>query len=565
MLSIKTVKIHGMKDKRWTLRDKLNQYRGIIKLNKREKKIKKNEASRNRKRISRELNKLKNEVKNYREIVKEVQEGDSRRIHTLLQGHKDFMLALENKNPGTVYKAVSEDVCLRRNQLDKLYNLKRQKIREFFNLKLECTELEEKYEEQNRKVEPDKHQQKIVALYQKYIGEEKSAKATTATYNSILKILVKDGIYYNALLDALQSDRDEQCKVIYSATLLGQLAAEDLDDTREKYKKLAKDVWFNMKEREKTLKITRNEVEKLWANCRSLVRVESLNELKKIEEIVKKNDKIDDNNQLEMKKLEETFVKVKNALMVRSYDELLTRFEEQANQRERLLEKFKSILEKHSLILDKKNKASMILANLDHSMVTTTGDYKTNKKYMLDEIINQNKRELDYKKLRKTRGELLINIKAGLQNMIGLLIHIKPGKNINTNKKTTKDNDKKKKSKKKIIKDDKDSDDDTNKNEHLKIEKIETNAINLLDVVTKKSIFLYNLSNFDLEDDQVSAARKLYQKYVENFMTKLKYGDGEPEPTGIHVEHEIIDTTVQTRVSIKNRSKQIVETNSRLH
>lgn len=61
----------------------------------------------------------------------------------------------------------------------------------FFFLQLECTELEEKYEEQNRKVEPDKHQQKIVALCQKYTGEEKSAKATTATYNSILKILVK--------------------------------------------------------------------------------------------------------------------------------------------------------------------------------------------------------------------------------------------------------------------------------------------------------------------------------------------------------------------------------------
>lgn len=155
----------------------------------------------------------------------------------------------------------------------------------------------------------------------------------------------------------------------------------------------------------------------------------------------------------------------------------MDRFEEQAHQRERLLEKFKSTLEKHSLILDKKNKASMILANLDHSMVTTTGDYKTNKKYMLDEIINQNKRELDYKKLRKTRGELIINIKAGLQNMIGLLIHIKPGKSINTNKKTTKDHDKKKKNKKKkVIKDEKDSDDDTNKNEHLKIEKIETNG-----------------------------------------------------------------------------------------
>lgn len=81
-------------------------------------------------------------------------------------------------------------------------------------------------------------------------------------------------MYYNALLDALKADRDEQGKVLYRATLLGQLAAEDLDDIRQKYKKMSKEVWINMKERERTLKIARTKVEKLWENCRSLVRVD---------------------------------------------------------------------------------------------------------------------------------------------------------------------------------------------------------------------------------------------------------------------------------------------------
>lgn len=66
----------------------------------------------------------------------------------------------------------------------------------------------------------------------------------------------------------------EQCKVLLRAIFMGQLAAEELDDTREKYKKMARVVWKNMKERERTLNILRSRVENLWADIRELVRVE---------------------------------------------------------------------------------------------------------------------------------------------------------------------------------------------------------------------------------------------------------------------------------------------------
>lgn len=203
----------------------------------------------------------------------------------------------------------------------------------------------------------------------------------------------------------------------------------------------------------------------------------------------------------------------------------------------------------------------MILSNLDHSMITTTGDYKSNKKNILNEIEIQKKREDDFKKLRKLRGELLIKIKAGLQNMVGMLIHVKFGKPIGA-KKSAKDTDKKNKSKKKIevSKDERDYEEDTTKGEVLKLEKLDTDgdkiflnnflkcsidflicynffffiysAVNLLDIVTKKVNILFNLSNFDINEENEIIAKNRYQKYVEDCMTKFKFSYCDPESTG---------------------------------
>lgn len=58
---------------------------------------------------------------------------------------------------------------------------------------------------------------------------------------------------------------------------MGQLAAENLDDIREKYKRMTCVVLRNMKIREQMLSIVRCQVEDLWAYAQSLVRVEVSN------------------------------------------------------------------------------------------------------------------------------------------------------------------------------------------------------------------------------------------------------------------------------------------------
>lgn len=87
-------------------------------------------------------------------------------------------------------------------------------------------------------------------------------------------IYIQDAIYFDALLKAIKDDKKDQCKVIVKTTIMGQLVAENVDDLKQKYKLMTTDVLKNMKERERTLIITRERVADLWEYAKSLVRIE---------------------------------------------------------------------------------------------------------------------------------------------------------------------------------------------------------------------------------------------------------------------------------------------------
>ncbi|XP_063986326.1 uncharacterized protein LOC135167249 [Diachasmimorpha longicaudata] len=555
-----------MRDKRWTIRDKITLYRGILKLHGREKKLRAIDAARARKLTSRELKILSGEVKEYRGILNEVENGDKRRIHTVLQGHKDFQLAYENHNPGTVCDAVDQDNCLKRRQLDKLYYVKRKKMKEFFDHKLELTHLQDEFELQSEVPEPDRDHQRIIALYRKARANETAAKAVRGTYQSMLAILEKETICFDAVLEALKKDKVEQSTVLQRTSTMGQLAAEDLDDTRQLYKRMANDVWKNMKEREGNLKRARTKVKSLWQHARSLVRVESdMDYAEKLKGKMKSV--VDEDLKKQIDELEATFERMKEVLMIRSSDEMFTRFQEQRRKKECLIGQFNRNLEERDLYLNKKEHACVILANLEHSVITTTGQYKANKKESLEQIEYQKRRKADCEKKRRAKGEVLINVRSALLNMLGLLEVVKRGKGSGGGgKKATKDHDKKTREKAKRN-DEKESEDERSmrsfKPDTQRVETVDTDAISLLSRVTKKMMVLYGMSNFDLDEESERNARILYQTYVADVHSKMKFEDEDVEPTGIVVEHEVIDTSVFTREDIKNRSQQIVEANIR--
>ncbi|XP_014613131.1 PREDICTED: uncharacterized protein LOC106791753 [Polistes canadensis] len=392
MLTAKHVKVHKMSDERWTKRDKINQYRGVLKLYE------------------------------YRGIVHDVVTGNKTHLLAILQQYDNFHLAFGQLSKDEIHDRIYQNSELYHRQLDKIRYEKEKLAKQYFDLQVEkCVLLEEEGQE----VQTDHLHQRLSAHLQRSTAKQNGAKAIRTTYITMINILKKDTVYFDALLNALKDDQKDQCKVIVKATVMGQLGAENVDDLKEKYKIITRDVLKHMKERERTLITARERVTDLWGYAKSLVRIESN------EALIKKNANFkgkSDHLESQLKRLEEICEILKDTVLVRSHNELFPRLEEQMKQKKRLINQFNyNIKERNNLVI-KKEESIILLEKLEHTMLSTTGQYRIDKKALLEEIEAQKKRIGDYKELRRSHGELSMKIRAALQNMLLMLVCIKRGK-----------------------------------------------------------------------------------------------------------------------------------------
>ncbi|XP_003708513.2 uncharacterized protein LOC100878388 isoform X2 [Megachile rotundata] len=539
MLAVKgTTVTRTIRDERWTTKDKLDQYRGILKLHAREKKVRLQDSVKLKKRISWQLSSFKRDVNEYRRITSRLTKGiPESRLNNILRTRKDLRLKCHGHATEQICTFVREDNHRKRRQLDKLRYQKKAKLKQCFQLQLEHAELCDDYaREQETPWTENKLQQRLVTRYQRSVAKQNAAKAINVTYASMLDILKQDAVNHDNLLNALKQDRRNQCEAIIKATIMGQLATEETDDVATKYRRIARIVWNNMKQRERTLAVVRDRVEDLWSFARSLIRTES--ETIFTMDITRGTTATNATLEKQITHLEEVFEKVKESLLVRSYRELLSRLEEQTKQRTRLLEQFNRNVKERDSLLNKKNEALSTLSSLQHSLVATTEEYNADRNILLEQIAIQKKRQLDHQNLKKERGELLMDIRAALQNMVAMLVCVRRGGG-KVPKKPTDEMDE-------------------------QMEKMDTEGLTLLSTVSRKVGALFGMSNFEFDHDREQRAKDLYQTYVSDYHSKLKFDDAEVEPAGLFVEHETIDSSVPTRAEIKLRSKQAVETYLRL-
>ncbi|XP_071649914.1 uncharacterized protein [Temnothorax longispinosus] len=483
--------------KTWLIRDKISRYRGILKLHARDKKLQLSQATKLKSIVSRKVASLEVDVKKHREIVTDFRDDAKQHILRLLGDHRRFYLAFNHLKPSEIYAAIYQDCDLKRRFLDKLYYEKKRKLKRGIELQLEYNVLSTELERQSEYL-PNCEQQRLIAQLQRSIAKHNAAKDIYSTYWSMLNILRKDVIFFNTLLNTLKEDQSSQCKAMLKVTVMGQLAAENLDDIRQKYKRMSRVVLRNMKVREQMLSTVQYQVKDLWAYAQSLVRIESVHVFARKDIDVFANNKILEG---QLAHLESICTEVKEVLLVRSYHDLLSRY-------------------KINGIQD-----------------------------MLEQIELEKKREKDLKDQIKAHGELLTNIRAALQSMNTMLLCVRhSGKG--AAKKPVKNGNKKE-----PIANDRE---DVEERDMLaEIEGMDTDVLVLLSKVSKKANILFNISNFDLK--QEDEARDLYHTYVSNYNSGLIFGTGEEEQIGLLVEHEKIDVTVPTRADIKYRSRQAFE------
>lgn len=135
-------------------------------------------------------------------------------------------------------------------------------------------------------------------------------------------------------------------------------------------------------------------------------------------------------------------------------------------QRTRLLEQFDRNVKERDALLLKKKEALSALSNFEYTRVagveeyifnnnfvtmfnlfsyhnlTFSFRYNADKNILLEQIAMQKKRELEKKNVKKEHGELLMDIRAALQNMVAMLVCVKRGNRVPT-KKPTEELDKK--------------------------------------------------------------------------------------------------------------------------
>ncbi|XP_025265806.1 ERC protein 2 isoform X2 [Camponotus floridanus] len=405
----------------WLTRDKISRYRGILKLHARDKKLQLSQATKLKSIVSKKIVSLEVDIKRHREIVTDLSDDGKRHVLGSLADHRLFYLAFSHLKPSEIYAAIYQDCSVKRRLLDKLYYKRKKKLQRGIELQSNRCVLLTDLEEQTEEL-PHCEQQKLIARLQQSITKYDAAKAIYSTYCSMLNILRKDAIFFDSLLNILKEDQSSQCKAMLRVTVMGQLAAESLDDVRQKYKRMTRIVLRNMKIREQMLSTIRCQVDDLWAYAQSLIRVESDHIFAKKDPDVSV-DKILE-NQLAL--LENICIKVKETLLVRSYYDLLSRLETQYKQKRALLARLDTNIKNRDLLLSKKNYALQFLENLKHSTKPTTEQYKINDVHdILEQIETEKKREKDLKEQKKTLGELFTNIRAALLNINMILLCVK--------------------------------------------------------------------------------------------------------------------------------------------
>ncbi|XP_018341706.1 PREDICTED: uncharacterized protein LOC108748178 [Trachymyrmex septentrionalis] len=525
----------------WLIRDKISRYRGILKLHARDKKLQLSQATKLKSIVSKKITSLDVDVKRHYEIVSHLRDGGKQPILRLLTDKRVY-LAVNHLKPSEIYAAIHQDCSSKRRLLDKLYYEKKKRLKRGIELQLEhyvlSTELEEQIE-----YRPNCEQQRLIAQLQRSIAKYKAAKDICSTYWSMLNILKKDAIFFDTLMNILKEDQSSQCKVMLKVTVMGQLAAENLDDIRQKYKRMSRVVWQNMKIREQMLSTVNSQVKDLWAYAQSLVRAES-------DHIFMKKDIDLFNKTLEnqLAHLENICTEVKDVLLVRSYHDLLLRFENQSEHRVALLARLDINIKNREVLLSKKHHALQVLEGLKYS---TKEQYKTNNTQdILEQIEIEKKREKDLREQITAHGELITHVRAALQNMNTMLLCFKHMKEM------VKKPVKNAKKELMII----NGKEDIEERDALaEVERMDTDVLALLSKISQKIHTLFNISNFELQGEKEDQARDLYHTYVSNYNSNLIFGTGEEEPIGLLVEHEMIDVAIPTRADIKYYSRQILE------
>ncbi|XP_037869848.1 uncharacterized protein LOC101737634 [Bombyx mori] len=423
MLSAAKVRIHGMQNDNWVIKDKINQYRGLIKLYERDRKIHEGDLAKQKKRYCRDIRQLRKDINTRREELGVAVYGDKQFLRNAFQEHKRLQLTYMNSQADKVLESIHQENFNKRKQLDRIRYTKKKKMEKFRLTQLESAEMRDRLlYEVGGKLPAEKKEQAVANYVQKANIKKNAALAIKVMYKKILNILKKDSSYFTVVLEALKLDCRAQGKCLMSATEMGQLAIEYLDDRKFEFSKLEKEIKANMKERERTLRLARREVAYLTDSFPDLIRKEEATNLDDLYEV--DEDGSVHSVHWELEEVMAICKRLQKATLVSSFDQILLRLKEQRYQTQRLMMQLALNSAKRDALIEDRKHAIMMLDSLKNVGQEKTALFVQDKKQIRAQLEAEKREEQFLKQSLHEKGKLIIEMKTSLQQINELLSNV---------------------------------------------------------------------------------------------------------------------------------------------
>ncbi|XP_045784996.1 uncharacterized protein LOC123880742 isoform X1 [Maniola jurtina] len=539
MLSAAKVRIHGMQDENWVIKDKINQYRGLIKLYERDRKIHEGDLAKQKKRYSRDIRQLRKDITNKREELEVAVYGDKQFLRNAFQEHRRLQLTYMNSQADKVLESIHQENFNKRKQLDRIRYTKKKKMEQFRQVQLQTAELHDRViYEIGGKLPAEKKEQAVANYVQRANIKKNAALAIKVMYKKILDILKKDSSYFTVVLDALKLDCRAQGKCLMGATEMGQLAMEYLDDRKFEFNKLEKEIKLNMKERERTLKLVRREVAFLTDSFPNLIRKE---EATNLDDLYEDEDAASQHSvHWELEEVMEICKRLQKATLVSSFDKILPRLKEQRYQTERLMTQLTLNSMKRDALLEDRKHAILMLDSLKNVGQESTAQHIQEKKQIRAALAAEEREERELTQALDHKGRLIIEMKTSLQQIDQLLSSVgapnvsRPQKDAPSAIKYAIED---------VIQ---------------PIPELEDDFDKLLSTARQKITMLVQaVSKMEVTEEVRTDARLFYHNILARFM-RDNYKDEVIVEGGL-IEFEMEDPNVPSHAIVKLRSKQLVD------
>lgn len=415
MLSARKVKLHGMTSAKWTTKDKITQYKGLINLYLRDSAILKTDTNVTKRRQTKELKQLQKQIETNRGVLDNAIRGDKQQLRNTLSEHREMQLAYQNHQPKKVIDAIHQINFNKRKELDKLEFRMKQKSDKLIDLKLELAVLEDRLKYANPNEFPVEKQSAIVTgKVQDAILKKEAALAIRQTFIQIIDIMKKDALYFDAILATMKGDAEAQGACMINATKLGQLATEYLDDRRNEYKTLEKAVKKDMMARKQDLMMMQEKISNFAINIKQLLRRDSDLNLGII--TIEKTE-----SEIELRenfaRIVETLNALKSSTLVSTFEMIYPCFQTQLEHFNRLTELAQKCEENRDILLKKSNHAEVMRDVMHNSMVDTTYQYTSEKKELLAQMEAMKEKRRHHLEVLKNKSDLLAKVRISLRQL----------------------------------------------------------------------------------------------------------------------------------------------------